>query len=145
MAGRRGFFSLDGIVVGAGPDVVSIGMPGMNTGADLDGDGYADLLVNDPYWTEPVGGEPQPRGRLWMIRGAPDLPAQRTIQEAAHMVFLADTRLPGLFGYQWNTGDFNGDGLVDVVIGDHYLGDSARRDFPGGTYLFLNGVHFDPG
>jgi hypothetical protein len=141
-AGRRGFFALEGIVEGMGNEVVSIGMPGMNTGSDLDGDGYADLLINDPYWFEPVQGERQKRGRLWMVRGSPVLPGRRAIQNAAHLVFLADTSVPGLFGYQWNTGDFDGDGRTDVVVSDHYLGDGARHDFPGGSYLFLNGVHF---
>jgi FG-GAP repeat protein len=114
----------------------------MNTGADITGDGYADLLVNDPYWKEKIGGELQPRGRLWLVRGQAVLPPLRTIHEAAELHFLPDNRYPGLFGYQWNTGDWNGDGRPDVVIADHYLGDGARRDHPGASYLFVNGRHF---
>jgi hypothetical protein len=142
LTGRRGFMSLSGLVFGSGPDVTSIGMPGMNSGADFDADGYADLVINDPYWYEEIGSDRQVRGRLWIVRGRPDLPARRTIHEAADLHVLADTRVPGLLGYQWNTGDFNGDGRPDLVIADHYLGDSGRRDRPGGSYLLLNGVHF---
>ena len=145
LTGRRGFMSLDAIVVGDGPDVTSIGMPGMNTGADLDGDGHADLILNDPYWYEPVGGDRQVRGRVWVIRGGPDLPALRTITEAADLTILADTRFPGLLGYQWNTGDFDGDGRPDLVIADHYLGDTGRHDRPGGVYVLYNGIDFDLG
>jgi hypothetical protein len=141
LAGDRGFRSLPDRIVGAGPDVDTIGVPGMNTGADLDGDGYADLLVNDTYFVEEIAGTPEYRGRLWMVRGGP-FPPPRTIEQAAALTFVADTRLPGLFGFQWNTGDFNGDGRPDVVVADHYLGDAERHDFPGGAYLFTNGRQF---
>ena len=142
LSGTRGFSSLAGIVVGAGADVSSVGMPGMNTGSDFDDDGFADLVINDPYWYEEIAGDRQVRGRLWIVRGGPNLPIRRTIQDAADLYVLADTRVPGLLGFQWNSGDFNGDGRTDLLIGDHYLGDSGRRDRAGGAYLLLNGIHF---
>ena len=142
LAGRRGFSTLPGILVGDGPDVTSVGMPGMNTGADLDGDGRADLVVNDPYFYEEVAGERQVRGRLWVVRGGALSGGVRTIQEAADLTVLADTRVPGLLGYQWNTGDFDGDGRADLLVADHYLGDRGRRERPGGAYLLRNGEDF---
>ena len=142
LPGATGFLSLDGIVVGAGNEVHSIGMPGMNRGADFNGDGYSDILVNDPYFDEDIAGDRQTRGRLWLVRGQPNLPPFRTIQEAADVTFLADTRLPGMFGFQWNTGDWNGDGSPDIVVADHYLGDAQRHDFPGASYLYFNGSAF---
>jgi hypothetical protein len=64
-----------------------------------DRDGYADIVVNDPYFQEMVGGEAQRRGRLWLIPGGPTLPKTVDIRAAAARTFLADTTILGMFGY----------------------------------------------
>lgn len=119
-----------------------VGQPAMDRHADLDADGHADMLLNDPYYQEPVGGERQHRGRLWLVRGGPAGPRIVDDEAAASWTFLADTRVPGMFGYTWNTGDFDGDGRTDIVVGDHYAGDHALREHVGRVYLFRNGGAF---
>lgn len=114
----------------------------MDRGADLDGDGFADFLLNDPYFIEPVRGDPQHRGRLWIVRGGTALPRAIEVEDAAARTLLADTSVPGMFGYTWNTGDFNGDGRVDIVVGDHYAGDREMHEHAGRVYLFFNGSSF---
>lgn len=62
----------------------------------------------------------------------------------AALTFLPDTTKPGMFGYTWNTGDCNGDGRLDVVVGDHYAGDDHRVWHSGVTYMYYNGSAFNP-
>ena len=133
---------LDSLVLG-GPGG-QVGHPAVDRGADLDGDGAADILVNDPYHREPVGGEQQLRGRLWMVRGGAGLEPVVEVETDAARTFLADTRVPGMFGYTWNTGDFDGDGRTDVLVGDHYAGDRELHEHAGRVYLFYNGGAFSP-
>ena len=133
---------LDSILLGAAGG--QIGQPAVDQGADLDGDDRADILVNDPYHRESIGGDVQLRGRLWMVKGGPALAPVVEVPQDAHRTFLADTRVPGMFGYTWNTGDFDGDGRTDVLVGDHYAGDHELHEHAGRVYLFYNGSSFVP-
>jgi len=47
-----------------------------------------------------------------------------------------------MFGYTWNTGDFDDDGRPDIVVGDHYAGDRELHEHAGRVYLFSNGSSF---
>lgn len=92
-----------------------------------------------PYYLEPIGGQFQERGRMWLIRSAPRQPKVIDVEAAASRYFVADTTLPGLFGFTWDTGDFNGDGRPDLVIGDHYRGDRELDVHGGVVYLYYSG------
>lgn len=131
-----GFSQLRTIIYGDEPG--QIGQPAMASGADFDGDGCTDILINDTSYVDYVGATEQIRGRMWLVRGGPWLPHTMTLEENATRTFLPDTRLPGLFGFNWTTGDFNGDGRPDLVIADHYAGDDELHTFAGRDYLFLN-------
>ena len=141
--GNYSFSSADVFVIGERPGW--IGHPAVERNGDLDADGYSDLLINDPYYVENIGGVPQYRGRLWVIRGAKDLPRFLEVEKDASLTFLADNTIPGMFGYEWDTGDWNGDGRLDIVIGDHYAGDSVRHEHRGVTYMYYNGSSFELG
>jgi hypothetical protein len=115
-----------------------IGQPASDHGADFTGDGAADVLIADPYYLEPIGNSIQERGRMWMIAGGAGQPRLVDVEAAANRYLVADTRLPGLFGFTWDTGDFNGDHRPDLVVSDHYEGDRALDVHAGVVYLFGN-------
>jgi hypothetical protein len=117
-----------------------VGQPASDHGADFDGDGRADVLVSDPYYLEPLGGQLQQRGRMWLIARVADQPKLVAVERAATRTLLADTSLPGLFGYTWDTGDIDGDGRADLLVGDHYEGDPALDIHAGVVYLYRNAL-----
>jgi hypothetical protein len=133
---RLGFSQLDTIIYGTAPG--EVGQPSMTTGADFDGDGCTDILINDASYLENIGGTLQYRGRMWLVRGRPSLPHALALESGADRTLLADTRIPGLFGFNWGTGDWNADRRPDLVIADHYAGDRERHLFAGRDYLFYN-------
>jgi hypothetical protein len=120
----------------------NIGQPAVDRHVDLSGDGCADILVNDPYYIEDIQGTPQWRGRVWALNGSANPPPVAFIEDDAALTFVADNAYPGMFGYTWQTGDWNGDGRFDVVVGDHYHGDDDLNEHAGVTYLFYNGKDF---
>ena len=141
--GRRGglpaqipLSSLDHIYYGDEPG--QLGQPASDHGADFNGDGRADVLLADPYYLEPIGGQLQQRGRMWLVLSSPSQPRLVDVVAAASRYIVADTTLPGLFGFTWDTGDFNGDGRPDLVISDHYEGDRSLDIHAGVVYLFYN-------
>jgi hypothetical protein len=133
---RLPFSSLGTIVYGS--EKGEVGQPAMSGPADFNGDGYSDILINDPNYFEEIGGEPQYRGRLWLLLGGPHLPHTLDLEPNANRILLADDRFPGLFGFNWATGDFAGNGRPDLVVADHYSGDRELNDRAGRTYLFYN-------
>lgn len=136
------FFDLGHILHGVEPGTLA--QPAMDIGSDLDGDDYADIIVNDAYFPDWLDEQTvQPRGRFWIVRGGPDLPKYVGVHDSADLTILADTRVPGLFGYTWTTGDWNNDGRADIVIGDHYAGDRLGNVHAGKVYMFYNGSGFN--
>ncbi len=127
---------LDHIYYGDEPG--QLGQPASDHGADFNGDGRADVLLADPYYLEPVGGQLQQRGRMWLVLSTPSQRKLVDVEAAASRYIVADTALPGLFGFTWDTGDFNGDGRPDLVISDHYEGDRSLDIHAGVVYLFYN-------
>jgi hypothetical protein len=133
---RVGMSQLDTVIYGTEPG--EVGQPAMTTGTDFDGDGCADVLINDAYYAESIGGTSEYRGRMWLVRGRPGLPRAVPLEASADRTIVADTRIPGLFGFNWATGDWDSDHRRDLLVADHYAGDRARHLFAGRTYLFYN-------
>jgi hypothetical protein len=113
-----------------------VGQPATDHGADFTGDGRADVLLADPYYLEPIGGQLQERGRMWLVASTPAQPKLVDVEASASRYLVADTTLPGLFGFTWDTGDFDGDGRPDLVVSDHYEGDHALDVHAGVVYLW---------
>jgi hypothetical protein len=82
----------------------------VGTAGDVNGDGYADIIVGAPQWWDDVGQEQE--GKVWVYRGS-SMGLEWTSswsreggQSGAH--------------YGWSVGtagDVNGDGYADVIIG----------------------------
>ena len=120
-----------------------IGQPAVDKHYDMNGDGCSEVAINDPYYFEDVQGTTQYRGRVWILKGSKNPNSIYLIEDDAAATFVADTKYPGMFGYTWQMGDWNGDGKIDLVVGDHYHGDDYLNIHRGVTFMFYNGYDFN--
>lgn len=91
--------------------------------ADVDGDGYADMLASE----QAQGGRVS--SKVYLLRGARDVrqsPIRYFFQAPIHVFTTANQ--PATF---MTLGDFNSDGKVDAIVGQDDDGDA------GAAYLFL--------
>ena len=104
--------------------------------ADLDCDGIDDLVVPAPY-------DASQRGAVFVFRGRKDvLPLSGVTTASADFVFTGVNATTGptpgdVFGAAVATGDVNGDGTADLVVG------ATRADSgKGAVYVFFGGTGF---
>ncbi len=89
-------------------------------GPDVDGDGTTDVLIGRAC---PTGCDST--GRIYAID---ELPATGPLVDAAHTVFMGPPDIsadPGI-GHAFDVGDTNGDGVVDLVVGNRYRGPGGQ-------------------
>ncbi|MBK7878160.1 MAG: FG-GAP repeat protein [Planctomycetes bacterium] len=97
----------------------------VNTAGDVDGDGFADIVVSALGFSGPSS-----QGRAFLFRGSPDGPI---VPSAAEL--LSGGSDP-LFGYSISSaGDVNGDGRTDLIVGHPYFQNSHTHE--GRAYLYL--------
>jgi len=114
--------------------------------ADLNGDGYADIIVGDPSTTQP--------GRVYIYFGGP------SVSTTPNVILEGPTPL-SRFGFALAAGDLNGDRIADLVVGapgpesedttslsDLAIGApyATANDRPRGgrVYVFLGGQTIGP-
>jgi hypothetical protein len=130
------FADLDFIIHGEAGKTVSMGKQNSVRSADITNNGYADILINDWKYNEDCCGRNIQRGRFWLVEGGRDKQKVMSLPTEAKLTYVADLKVPGLFGYGWTTGDIQGEGCQNVIIGDHYLGCQDGTRAAGGVYIF---------
>ena len=104
-------------------------IPGGNLGAglavgDINGDGTDDLVVGAPFVTEIA----ESGGKVYVIPGPLALGTSYTVPDRAALIFQGVTDDQPQIGHYTESGDMNGDGYDDIVLG------SWRS---GRAYLYL--------
>jgi hypothetical protein len=83
---------------------------------DVNGDGFADVLVSAPFYDGAITDE----GRVWLYLGGALGPA------TSAQAFFDGGQFDALFGFGLGTlGDLNGDGYADFAIGTPYYDDDS--------------------
>ncbi len=111
----------------------------VSTAGDINGDGYADLLVGAPYYPYFAGSG---QGRSYVVFGGPGVGSSGDILLSSlngTNGFKLDSENNGDFsGYSVSTaGDINGDGYVDLLIGAYGYPRSSNR---GRSYVVFGGT-----
>jgi hypothetical protein len=108
----------------------------ISSAGDLNGDGYGDVIVGEPLWSDyydPYGTDQQ--GRVFIYFGGPVFNADSDITLTAPY----PTGRRDHFGmYVASIGDMNGDGRPDVVV----MQTGVVREFPccyGGAFVYYGG------
>jgi RHS repeat-associated protein len=95
----------------------------MGAAGDVNGDGFADLLVGARE--EITGGEHTALGRAHLFLGSPDITGDH---ETVGWMTPEPNRLNAALGKAVSAGDFNGDGFADVVVAspDHFAANDGN-------------------
>ncbi len=84
----------------------------VSTAGDVNGDGYSDVIIGAPGWSNPTADE----GGVFVFTGGSSGLAGTSTATAAWKAEIDD--FIALFGWSVGTGgDVNGDGFADVVVG----------------------------
>lgn len=129
--------SAEGLTLGSFIDPTnqaSAGFGSSISGAgDVNGDGYADLLVGAPAWSDTVVS----RGRAYVFRGAADGVLTETLAFVASPV----DQVGAQFGSSvTGAGDVNGDGYSDIVVGVIGFDPTDLNVDAGEAILYLGGL-----
>ncbi len=109
-------------------------------GDDLNGDGKGDLIVGSFQDDNMGGGAVTPT--VFALWGGPSLAGTRTLTNSSPADFML--RAPGQDFYAFaaknalTTGDLNGDGVADLVVGDYKADDGATAD-TGAIFVVFGG------
>ena len=89
---------------------------------DLNGDGYDDLVVGAPWYTDyedKQTGIPADTGRIYIYYGSSYLDDLESLQDP---VKITGIEANSAFGYSMSSaGDMNGDGFNDIFVGECWV------------------------
>ncbi len=99
-------------------------------GGDLDGDGYADIVIVAAFSDGASVGN---AGKAYVFRGRPSWPT--AIDQADGVVTSPTEQLNATSPRRVAIGDVNGDGLADIVAGAHKYSNPESRE--GNTFIYF--------
>ncbi len=100
---------------------------------DINGDGYADVIIGAPY-ANPTGGTDA--GETYVIFGSAAPPANIDLNSVAADITIYGDDASDHSGHSVSSGDANGDGYDDVIIGAPYADPAGGYD-AGETYVIF--------
>lgn len=113
------------------------------TTADLDGDGYADVILGAQHG-DGFDNQRGECGEVAIVWGGPDLGGRvldLQAPPAGAVTFVYGAKLNDRLGVWVSAGDFDGDGMRDAILGaDESDGPDLRRRNAGATYVVYGGA-----
>ncbi len=107
---------------------------------DVNNDGYDDLLVAAPF--ADLGGDDS--GAVYVVLGGQDLSGTLDLSTAANITIIGEADADHLGRWGLSSGDVNGDGHGDVIIGALYADPAPARSNAGKAYVVLGATDLSP-
>ena len=109
---------------------------------DINDDGVDDLIIAAPYANGP-DNKRTGAGEIYVIYGGKNIKRNIDLANEADLTIWGATRKT-FAGYSLASGDFNGDGIDDIIMGSGNPHPSSRRSRQIGAYIFFGRKNLPP-
>ena len=114
----------------------------VSAAGDVNGDGYDDVIVGEPFYRTLKGITDPSNGRVYIYAGSSNglITTPLTTIDGEYSRFSGST----FFGWHLTAaGDVNGDGYDDILVAAKQINLTAANSFEGRVYAFLGGASVD--